>query len=133
MFKIIKKEDIDKLDFEEKEFFLSNINQVKHLIDNNNSLIVIYEDEEGKVKGFFLVFKNNNSFHIAFYVVSPKLSNEEITELIGNFLTYLEDLAKREGINVIWGGVDYYNDELFEKFIEKGFSVVSYKMKKEIK
>ncbi|MEO2154666.1 MAG: GNAT family N-acetyltransferase [Nanoarchaeota archaeon] len=131
MFKVIKKEDINKLNFEEKEFFVSNISQVRYLIDNRDSLVIIYEEE--KVKGFFLVFKNNDSFHIAFYVVSPKLSNKEITKLIENFLTYLEELAKKEGIKIIWGGVDYYNDELFEKFIEKGFSVVSYKMKKEIK
>jgi len=132
-FEEVKKENIFKLNFVDKSFFLSQLEQIKDFIENSDNLKVFALKDDEKVYGIFIVSRNNDIFHISFYTISPQFENEEIIEIISSFLDFLENLAKKEGIKFIYAGVDYYNDELFEKYIEKGFSVISYKLRKEIK
>ncbi len=115
-----------------KKFFIEEINKVIHLLSNYKIFCV--ENENKEVKGLFVInFIEPHTIQIAFYVIDPLLDNLQVLNIIENFLDFLENFAKKNNITKIIAGVDYYNDELFEKMVEKGFVAISYRMVKEIK
>jgi len=128
------KEKLFSLNYREKNknFFIDQIKQVYNILRNYK--IFYLENEKEEVLGVFIItFLNQETIQIAFYVLDPSLNENELIEIISNFLDFLEDFARKNRIKQIFAGVDYYNDELFEKMVEKGFVAISYKMVKEIK
>jgi len=131
MFKLIEKEKVFKLNFDPKPFFLQNLKEVEPLIYNPNSDIFVFEEDK-KVKAIFLVSKlDDKTIHLSFYSGSPNFQNEEVVNLVISFVDFLINFYSKKGFKTLIVGVDYYNDELLEKYVEKGFSIISYKLKKD--
>jgi hypothetical protein len=132
MFKLANKELIFKLNYEPKSFFLQHLKEIENLLPNDNVDVFVYEEED-KIKAFFLITKlDNKTFHLSYYLISPTFQNEEVIELVINFVDFAINYYSKKGFKTIIVGVDYYNDELLEKYVEKGFSILSYKLKKDI-
>jgi len=132
MFKLIEKEKVFNLNFDPKPFFLQHLREIEPLIHNPNVDIFVFEENE-KAKALFLISKlDNKNFHLSFYVISPNFENEEVINLVIKFVDFSIEYYSKKGFKTIIVGVDYYNDELLEKYVEKGFSIVSYKLKKDI-
>lgn len=131
MFKIVEKEKVFKLNFDPKPFFLQNLKEVEPLIFNPNSDIFVFEENE-KVKAIFLINKlDEKTVHLSFYSISPNFNNEDVTNLVISFVDFSIEFYSKKGFKTLIVGVDYYNDELLEKYVEKGFSILSYKLKKD--
>ena len=117
-----------------KNFFKDQLNNILPLINSQNIKVFYLENEEKQVLAVFIIsFLDKQTIQISFYAIEPTIDEVNILNIVSLFLDFLEDYCKKNNIKTIFAGVDYYNDDLFEKMIEKGFIAISYKMMKEIK